>query len=164
MQKAIRTALLMTAFFAVLLCLVGCGSDNAQTQSAISDMHEHVFAPADCENPQKCPCGATRGNPVGHSWINATCTSPKTCLACERTEGEPLPHDFVEGVCMNCDAYDPDSAVDSPSVWISKDGRYHGNATCGTAPNEEPIRTSLTKARMNGNKPCPRCYVAHSTN
>ena len=158
MQKAVKTALLLTAFFAVLLCFAGCSSDSTQAQSAVSDIHEHVFAPADCENPQRCNCGATRGNAVGHSWENATCSSPKTCLACEKTEGEPLPHDFVEGVCMRCDAYDPDSAVDSPLVWISKDGKYHGNSTCGIALDEEPLKTTLAKARYNGHRPCERCY------
>ena len=158
MQKSVKTALLLTAFFAVLLFSTGCSSDSSQTQSVASDVHEHVFAPSDCENPQRCPCGATRGNAVGHSWINATCTSPKTCLACERTEGEPLPHDFVEGVCMRCDAYDPDSAVDSPLVWISRDGKYHGNSTCGFAPDEKPVRSTLAKARYNGHRPCERCY------
>jgi hypothetical protein len=28
----------------------------------------------------------------GHTWQAATCTMPKTCLACAVTEGEPLPH------------------------------------------------------------------------
>ena len=158
MQKVVKTALLLTAFFAVLLCFAGCSSGSAEAQSVVSEVHEHVFAPSDCENPQRCPCGATRGNAVGHSWENATCSSPKTCLACEKTEGEPLPHDFVEGVCMRCDAYDPDSAVDSPLVWISKDGKYHGNNTCGIAPDEEPLKTTLAKARYNGHRPCERCY------
>ena len=158
MQKAVKTALLLTAFFAVLFCFAGCSSGSAEAQSVVSEVHEHVFAPSDCENPQRCPCGATRGNAVGHSWENATCSSPKTCLACEKTEGEPLPHDFVEGVCMRCDAYDPDSAVDSPLVWISKDGKYHGNSTCGIALDEEPLKTTLAKARYNGHRPCERCY------
>ncbi len=158
MSKALKLAWLLTAFFAVLLFLVGCGSENVDTKAASSDTHEHTFAPADCTTPQTCVCGATRGEAVGHSWLDATCSSPKTCLACEEIEGEPLQHDFVNGTCTHCNAYDPESAVDSPIVWISKDGKYHGNRTCGFAPDEEPVKSTLAKARHNGHHPCSRCY------
>ena len=43
-----------------------------------------------------------------HSWIDATCTEPKTCALCGETEGEALGHDystsnfFKTGVCSRC--------------------------------------------------------------
>jgi len=30
---------------------------------------------------------------IDHTWVDATCTAPKTCSACGGTEGEPLGHD-----------------------------------------------------------------------
>ncbi len=40
----------------------------------------------------------------GHGWLDATCTTPKTCSACGATEGETLPHSlsFVETVAPTC--------------------------------------------------------------
>ena len=51
---------------------------------------------------------ATAENTHEHSWIDATCTEPKTCALCGETEGEALGHDystsnfFKTGVCSRC--------------------------------------------------------------
>ena len=37
-----------------------------------------------------------------HKWIDATCTSPKTCEECGETEGEPLGHTTEFGECEQC--------------------------------------------------------------
>ena len=45
-----------------------------------------------------------------HTWVEATCTEPRTCAECGATEGEPLGHDLKEadywspGVCLRCGA------------------------------------------------------------
>ena len=161
MKITVRIALLVTAFFAVLLCSVGCNSDTTETQSIASNVHEHVWTPSDCENPQKCSCGATKGSPVGHSWLAATCTTPKICLACEKTEGEALGHKFIAGLCEVCGEINPDEIVDSPKVWISKDNLYHGNRICSNPPNDPNQESTLAKAREAGVHPCPRCYTAN---
>ena len=31
---------------------------------------------------------------TGHSWVDATCTEPVTCLSCGLTDGDPLGHDY----------------------------------------------------------------------
>ena len=31
----------------------------------------------------------------GHTWANATCTSPKYCLVCDIEEGSPIAHTEV---------------------------------------------------------------------
>ena len=36
---------------------------------------------------------------VGHEWIEADCTTPKTCSICGDTQGEPLGHDYGEAAC-----------------------------------------------------------------
>ena len=95
---------------------------------------------ADCTNPgniehYKCSCGklyedataarelteedVNRGA-LGHDWIDATCTEPKTCDRCGETEGTALGHDW-EGewssnadnhwhACTRCDAKDGEAA------------------------------------------------------
>ena len=34
-----------------------------------------------------------------HTWVDATCTAPKTCSICAATEGTPIDHVYVDGVC-----------------------------------------------------------------
>ena len=41
---------------------------------------------------------------TGHSWMDATCLTPKTCPVCGETEGEALGHNFVDGACTRCGA------------------------------------------------------------
>lgn len=53
---------------------------------------------------------------LGHDWVAATCTAPKTCSRCDATEGTPLGHDFADvwssdasghwHACSRCDAKD----------------------------------------------------------
>ena len=38
---------------------------------------------------------------LGHTWIGATCTAPKTCSVCNKTEGEALGHTPAEAVREN---------------------------------------------------------------
>ena len=38
---------------------------------------------------------------LGHTWIDATCTAPKTCSVCNKTEGEALGHTPAEAVREN---------------------------------------------------------------
>ena len=42
------------------------------------------------------------GEPFGHTWQDATCTTPKTCSVCGITEGEALGHTFENGICTEC--------------------------------------------------------------
>lgn len=50
-----------------------------------------------------------------HAWSDATCTEGQKC-ECGETQGEALGHDFVEGVCSRCEAADPDYAPEQPPV------------------------------------------------
>lgn len=54
---------------------------------------KHEWIEATCTTPKTCSlCNETEGTPVSHSWSNATCKAPKTCDTCGTTEGELLPH------------------------------------------------------------------------
>lgn len=54
---------------------------------------KHEWIEATCTTPKTCRlCNETEGSPAPHNWSNATCKAPKTCAACGITEGEQLPH------------------------------------------------------------------------
>ena len=62
--------------------------------------HEHTWVEATCTEPKTCSeCGATEGEALGHTWNDATCTEPKTCSVCGATEGEALGHTWDEATC-----------------------------------------------------------------
>ncbi len=52
----------------------------------------------------------------GHTWTDATCTTPKTCEFCFETEGAALGHNWVNRKCTECSAYDT-------GVYVGEDGR-----------------------------------------
>ena len=57
---------------------------------------------------------------LGHDWVDATCTAPKTCSRCDAIEGNALGHDFAKvwssdadghwHACSRCDAKDGEAA------------------------------------------------------
>ena len=52
----------------------------------------HVLSGGSCTTAKVCEeCGESIGDPLGHSWQEATTTAPKTCSVCGLTEGNPLP-------------------------------------------------------------------------
>lgn len=59
--------------------------------------HEHTWVDATCTEPKTCSeCGETEGEALGHVWVDATCSAPKTCSVCGETEGEALEHTLTE--------------------------------------------------------------------
>ena len=58
--------------------------------------HQHTWVEASCTEPKTCrECGKTEGEALGHTWVEATKTAPKTCSRCGKTEGTPLTPDPV---------------------------------------------------------------------
>ena len=59
--------------------------------------HTHTWTEATCTQPKTClEDGVTEGEPLGHDWRAATCTQPKTCARCGETEGAALGHRPLE--------------------------------------------------------------------
>ena len=53
----------------------------------------HSFEEATCSMPKTCLlCGVTEGEMLGHNWQNANCTAAKTCIRCGEREGDALGH------------------------------------------------------------------------
>ena len=62
--------------------------------------HEHSFREANCTEPKTCmECGETEGVALGHTWKEATCTEPKTCSNCKTTEGTSTGHNWKNATC-----------------------------------------------------------------
>ena len=61
-----------------------------------------------------------------HSWVDATCTEPKTCTKCGATEGQPLEHVWVEvgsapvlAYCIQCG-----ETIEMPQEHVLDDSTY----------------------------------------
>lgn len=85
--------------------------NNTKPADTSKPTHTHSYAAATCTQPEKCSCGATRGNALGHNWTEATCKTAKTCATCEATEGAAVGH-VVEGTtCKWCKQVVPVSPI-----------------------------------------------------
>lgn len=63
---------------------------------------EHNWIDANCTTAKTCSkCEKTEGNAPGHSWDTATCEESKRCSVCGITEGEPMGHSFVDANCVH---------------------------------------------------------------
>ena len=61
---------------------------------------KHEWMEANCSTPRTCSvCGKQEGEIGNHVWVEANCTVAKTCDLCKITEGEPIGHDWVEATC-----------------------------------------------------------------
>lgn len=78
-------------------------SNNTSSTITIPDDKDYIISELNYvvgtyEEPVGCP----------HDWIDATCTTAKTCSICGQTEGEPLGHTWVEATkyapktCSTC--------------------------------------------------------------
>ncbi len=127
------------AVLAMLLCLCACtqtSKDGATTtpttEEVITCQHNYqktVSTEAGCTAEGvmdlKCVyCGTESTEPIpanGHSFSNATCTTPATCSTCGATEGEALAHDYFEDVCLNCGASISQKKAITEGVWSYTD-------------------------------------------
>ncbi|MCD7890922.1 MAG: hypothetical protein LUG26_03890 [Ruminococcus sp.] len=79
---------------------------EAPTEGTTSCTHKWIDAT--CTTPKTCAnCGETSGSALGHEWEDATCTSPKTCIRCGATEGTELGHTYSGMTCIRCGEDNP---------------------------------------------------------
>lgn len=65
-----------------------------------ANRHKHTWIEANCTQPRTClTCGITEGTALGHSWNEATCTKPKTCSVCGEEEGSANGHTWTDATC-----------------------------------------------------------------
>lgn len=75
---------------ALLLCITSCADNSSNNTSTNNSTAESTGG----QPEQIITCE--------HSWIEASCTTPKTCTKCEETEGVALGHTTDSGVCSRC--------------------------------------------------------------
>ena len=60
----------------------------------------HDWLDATCTVPKTCAkCGQTNGEALGHMWSEATCKSLSSCSSCGKTQGKLADHKWKEATC-----------------------------------------------------------------
>ena len=101
----------------------------------------HKWIDATCTSPKTCShCDETEGNPVGHNWAAATCDEPKTCKLCSKKEGTAIGHTWTNANCT------------TPKTC----------ATCG-ATEGNALGHSWSEATYTAPKTCSVCGLTEGT-
>lgn len=75
------------------------GAENVTSEKEES-VHIHSYVAATCTSPKMCTsCGETIGDALEHNFLAATCTNPQICSRCGETSGDPLGHDYDAATC-----------------------------------------------------------------
>ncbi len=135
-MKLFRLLTLLVLVLSISLIFIACNNADKNTEVPSSTPteaptqngteHTHVFSDATCTAPKTCECGATQGNPKGHSYEDVvtapTCTeaghTTHTC-ACGDTYTDStvnaLGHMYINGTCKTCGTVDPDGVTHTHS-------------------------------------------------
>ena len=120
----------------------------------------HSWIDATCTVPKTCTvCGATEGDVV-HSWVVATCTTPKTCSACGATEGEALGHSWVEASCTaprTCSVCNATEGEALGHSWVEATCTVPKTCSVCNATEGEALGHSWKSATCTAPKTCSVC-------
>ena len=144
--------------------LVGVlGNADTATTSVIA-AHVHTWVDATCTEPKTCSgCGATEGTVSGHVWLDSTCTTPKTCAVCSTTSGPPKGHKWTMATCeapMTCSTCGATNGDPKDHTWI--DATCTEPKTCSTCGATEGTAAGHTWVGGNCTSPstCSVCGTA----
>lgn len=87
------------------------GGKKLKANVTVKHTHSYTY-PATCTSPAKCSCGATYGQPLGHTFVGGTCTTRERCSRCG-AEGEYGNHayDTDTGICQICNTIKLDNVI-----------------------------------------------------
>ena len=109
----------------VVYCTV-CQAEVSRETTTVNPTGAHTWVDADCTTPKTCSvCNVTEGEALGHTWTDATCTAPKTCSVCNVTEGSALGHTGGSATCTEA----PVCSV-CGETYGKANGHAWTNATC----------------------------------
>ena len=77
-------------------------TNNSDTSSKPSSSNTTSSKPASSTQTTSKPAVTKDPCADGHSWKDATCTSPATCSVCKKTSGKALGHELYIAKCINC--------------------------------------------------------------
>ena len=96
--------MLMAAFCALIFTACG-GDDKCSHQWGEWTIKENATCTREGTQERKCSeCGDIETSSIaalGHTWKDATCTAPKTCLTCQATEGSATGHTGGTATCKD---------------------------------------------------------------
>lgn len=99
--------------------------------------HNHDWLDATCTTPKTCKvCGKTEGEPLGHTFEEANCLIPEFCIRCGYTQGEALGHVWKDATCTE------------PKI-CSRCGEHEGKA----------LGHDWAEATCSEPKTCSRCGI-----
>lgn len=65
--------------------------------------HRYKVENTTCVKHTECwDCGEIISHIENHAWVDASCTSPKTCRNCKKQVGTELGHNYENGTCLRC--------------------------------------------------------------
>ncbi|MBQ2999542.1 MAG: hypothetical protein IJD64_03685 [Clostridia bacterium] len=123
-----KKLLSLLLIFVFLFGAVACRADDPSAEATPDDSEvpacEHEWIDATCTTPKTCSvCNETEGEPNGHDWLDATCTEPKTCKTCGETQCEALGHDWDTDACgasASCQRKNCEATIDEiPHAWVN---------------------------------------------
>ena len=194
-KKLIRSSLLALALLSVLLCFSGCDTSygstdesehtltsfistedtkdetdissevpteahteaptviptEAPTEAQTESIHTHNWVNATCTTPKTCSdCGQTEGEAGGHAWRDSTCTEPKRCMECDITDGSAKGHSFEDATCTSAKKCSDCGITEGSALGHSYSG---GKCTrCGAADPEYTAETMVWIPTKGGKK------------
>ncbi len=108
---------------------------------------EHNWVDATCTSPKTCStCGTTEEEALGHSWTAATCTTPKTCSKCYTTDGEALGHSWTDATCTAPKTCSVCGETEGSKLGHDYSGENNTCIRCGQAePDTSDVELSRTE-------------------
>ena len=158
------------------VCTV-CGKEEAQVGIAPlgHDYSKSVATAVGCtaEGVNRFTCTRCKDSytetvkPTGHSWVEATCTAPKTCSGCGQTEGNALDHSWTASngafKCTRCSKTRMPTFNYTSNVpytyeqWSDSGEELHGTAYFTN------IRTEVKLPSGGGTNPVVSVYLSGRT-
>ena len=109
-RKKLTVAIVAAALIAIMAAVGFYLKGNIGQTSADSNTLEANTQEAQTQTEEADDTSDTESQTAQHvhQWVDATCTSPKTCKTCHQTEGKPLGHSYAEATydkpatCVRC--------------------------------------------------------------
>lgn len=122
---------------------------------------QHQWVDATCTSPRTCAaCGKTEGSPIEHSFEEPTCTRPRTCAACGAIEGEALGHVWMRTTCTEPKTCSVCGAIDGDPMehtWIAATCVAPKHcAVCGLVEGDK-VSHQWMPANYNSPRMCSVC-------
>jgi len=116
----------------------------------------HTWVDADCTTPKTCSvCKVTEGEALGHTWADADCTTPKTCSVCKVTEGEALGHTWADADCTTPKTCSVCKATEGEALGHKYDGETDAECNACGEIREVTIPEDPTKEPGEPNEETP---------